>query len=295
MMRKGFFYLALALPMIGACRAKPSAPASVYSGQGVIQEIHPKRQELVIAADAIPGFMDAMTMPYPVAAPDILKGLKPGGAIAFKIRVAADGTALIESITKSPPAENEPAAAAAPDNAALIHIPKAGEKPPRAAFTDQNGRRFRLSAARGKIVILDFIYAACPFPDYCPRSMAQMREIQTILGSAIGTKAILAIVTFDPLHDSPSTLKRYAAKHGASGAGWKFLTGRPKTVEKFVSFFDVNYWTGPNGRITRHSLSAALLGPDGAVAKFYAGNDWTGAQIAADAKSLLEKSAGAGR
>src|ERR1044071_1281345 len=53
-----------------------SAPAGEtnYPVRGVLKEIKPDEHQLVISHEAIPGFMEAMTMPFNVKDPVLLSG-----------------------------------------------------------------------------------------------------------------------------------------------------------------------------------------------------------------------------
>lgn len=57
----------------------------IYEGEGEVRIVDPKEKLLVVKHGDIPGFMGAMTMGYPVSSPDLLKGLKKGDTIKFKI------------------------------------------------------------------------------------------------------------------------------------------------------------------------------------------------------------------
>ncbi len=64
--------------------------ADPYEGHGVIQEV--QDGQLVIQHDAIPGFMAAMTMGYPVDTEVDVADLAPGDEIMFDIeRLEPDG------------------------------------------------------------------------------------------------------------------------------------------------------------------------------------------------------------
>lgn len=58
-------FVALAL-LAGCARKAPEAPVKAYEMHGVIQQLDPSSHTAIIKHDAIPGFMEAMTMEYPV-------------------------------------------------------------------------------------------------------------------------------------------------------------------------------------------------------------------------------------
>lgn len=72
--------------------AAASAPASetrTYQGVGTIVEL--SEESLVLDHDAIPGFMEAMSMSYPVDDPSILEPLEEGMVVRFRVVVDEDG------------------------------------------------------------------------------------------------------------------------------------------------------------------------------------------------------------
>lgn len=72
--------------MVHAQAAKPK----FYEGEGEVRIADPEEKLLVVKHGDIPGFMGAMTMGYPVSSPDLLKGLKKGDKIKFKIDAARE-------------------------------------------------------------------------------------------------------------------------------------------------------------------------------------------------------------
>lgn len=70
-----------------------SAPASgdtsgtTYEGVGTVVEI--RDDSIVLDHDTIPGFMEAMTMPYPVSDPSILEPFEQGMVVNFRVVVDA--------------------------------------------------------------------------------------------------------------------------------------------------------------------------------------------------------------
>src|ERR1041385_1782790 len=61
-----------------------------YAVRGVVLKIEPAGKTVVISADAIPGYMEAMTMPYTVRDAKELQGLKAGMFVDFTLVVEKD-------------------------------------------------------------------------------------------------------------------------------------------------------------------------------------------------------------
>lgn len=91
--------LAAALTGIIALTACSSKPPEQHSVTGIIQEVQGNGKTLLIDAQAIPGFMDAMTMPYDLSDPQLAKDLKTGDHVQFTITKNGDSW-LITRISK---------------------------------------------------------------------------------------------------------------------------------------------------------------------------------------------------
>ena len=70
--------------------AQSSSSARMFSAQGVVEELHPENQTVVIKHQAISNYMEAMTMPFPVKNPADLSGLKRGDQVTFQLHVTDD-------------------------------------------------------------------------------------------------------------------------------------------------------------------------------------------------------------
>jgi len=68
-----------------------------YSLKGKVVSIDKQTHEVVVDAEAIPGFMGAMAMPYPVKDVKILDELSPGDEIRGDLVVNA-GSPVLESV-----------------------------------------------------------------------------------------------------------------------------------------------------------------------------------------------------
>ncbi|PCI37166.1 MAG: hypothetical protein COB53_07340 [Elusimicrobia bacterium] len=64
--------------------AKAAQPLS-HVVMGVVKSVRSEGRVLVVDHEDIPGFMEAMTMPFTVEDPDLTKSLKPGDKIEFTI------------------------------------------------------------------------------------------------------------------------------------------------------------------------------------------------------------------
>ncbi|MFQ5569939.1 MAG: copper-binding protein [Rhodothermales bacterium] len=57
--------------------------AQAYEAVGMVVSIMANKKFVIIDHEAIPGYMDAMSMPFPVADSTVLRGIQPGDSIRF--------------------------------------------------------------------------------------------------------------------------------------------------------------------------------------------------------------------
>ncbi|MDH4290082.1 MAG: SCO family protein [Aquincola sp.] len=101
---------------------------------------------------------------------------------------------------------------------------------------DQDGRDVRLVSdlVGQRVTVVDFVYTTCT--TVCPVLSATLAELQRQLGARVGQDVQLVSITVDPLRDTPSRLKAYAASHQA-GSGWHWLTGSKGDVDGVLKAF----------------------------------------------------------
>lgn len=291
-----FAAVLLAVLAVAGCHSSPkpadqSSPAAafkVYKLRGKVVSTNPSTGEVTVAHEAIPGFMDAMTMPYKLKDPNVLGDLHPGDVITADVLVSQnpDADILLDHIVV--------VAQAKPDYkpAVFYHVPAPGDVVPDFKLRNQDGRAIHLDQFRGKALLLTFIYTRCPLPNFCPLITRNFANIDRALAGnpALYARTHLLCVSFDPEHDTPARLRAYGAQYIGSDAKnafvhWDFaVAAKPELIE-MAKFFDVGITYGASDTIT-HTLSTTLIDPRGKVAQFYPGNEWTPAQIVADVKKL---------
>jgi protein SCO1/2 len=238
----------------------------------------------MIDGDDIPGFMAAMTMPYPVKDSSLLDKLKPGDQITADVVVHGDDSWLENVVVTGHSTPPKPIA--------QLHIPSVGDAVPDFKFINQDNHPISLQQYRGQALLVTFIYTRCPFPDFCPRLSHQFAEINRQLASdhALYRKTHLLSITFDPAHDTPKVLRAYAfsccgSKSPSLFQHWEFAAPRPADLAAIANFFAVDYQK--DGAAITHSLSTAVIGPDGRIFKWYHDSDWQPSDLIKDAADAL--------
>lgn len=283
----------LVLLILVACGCQAAKPSAVHTVKGTIREISADRRTITIQHEEIPGYMSAMTMLFPVKSPELLDGFVPGEAVRFRL-IVFPRDAYIDQIiaAQSFPnrsVEKKPSTPDSPDNQGELHLPQRGEPAPDFTLVNQDGRTVRLSDYNGRILVLNFVYTRCPLPTYCPRLMEEFKTAQKLLKNAMGREVAFLTITFDPRFDTPAVLKQYGSRYDADGASWRLLSGKPDEIRKVASFFNVAYWTSPQGTIEDHTLSAAVVDRTGKVARFYSGQRWSASDLVRDVQALLKE------
>jgi protein SCO1/2 len=288
---------ALSLAILTGCHAGSTAEqsaaqdaqAKVYHLRGKVIAGDPATGQVTLDHEAIPGFMDAMTMPYKLKDPGILSELHPGDEITADVLVqqGGDGDVALDHIVVI--------AEAKPDYrpTVLYHVPEPGDQVPNFTLRNQDGRTIHLDQFRGKTLLVTFIYTRCPLPNFCPLITHNFAVINRQLEAdpALYAHTHLVCVSFDPDNDTPARLRAYGAAYiGSDGkdafAHWDFATTDKPELKKMAQYFDVGVTYGPEDTIT-HTLSTTLIGPHGKVAQFYPGNEWTPDQVMSDVKRVV--------
>ena len=257
--------------------------------RGKVLSTDAARGEVLLDAEAIPGFMEAMTMPYKLRTPNILSELHPGDQITATLYVT-DGSDLLDQIviTGQGQADYKPPM--------QYHVPSPGDEVPDFKFLNQNGKLVSIGEFKGKVLLLTFIYTRCPLPDYCPKMSQNFAKIDKALAAdpALYATTHLLSVSFDPAYDTPAVLRSYGGAYPGNYtqekfAHWDFAAPSKAEQESVDKFFDVGVTPEKDHTIT-HSLSTVVIGPDGKVFRWYPTNDWTADQVLADIKQLAVKS-----
>jgi protein SCO1/2 len=298
-MRRILIGFGMALVLVSGChsgqKSAPEAASSqnfkTYKLRGKVVRTDSAKGEVTVDHEAIPGFMEAMTMPYQLKDANITSELHPGDVITADVLVSQDPNAdvfldHIVVVAQSKP-DYRPAV--------QYHVPAAGDAVPDFKLKNQDGHTIRLEQFKGQALLVTFIYTRCPLPNYCPRVTRNFAEIERQLAAtpAVLAKTHLLCVSFDPENDTPERLRAYGATYigsdaKAAFAHWDFASPDKAVLGEMARFFDVGLTNESDGTIT-HTLSTTLIGPDGKVVKFYPGNEWTVEQALGDVRQTVGK------
>jgi protein SCO1/2 len=260
----------------------PSATAT-YQLRGIVVSSDGDKGIVSVDAEAIPGLMGAMTMPYKLAQPGVAGELHPGDRITARLRISVDASVLDQiDVTAQAQPDYKPSK--------FYNVPAPGQTVPDFKFLNQSGKTIDVDQFRGNVLLLTFIYTRCPLPDYCIRMSRNFAAIQQQLAAdpRLLNKAHLLSISFDPAYDTPKILRNYGAAYAGKDAfsHWDFVVPPAAELDMVDQFFDVGVSPGSNHTIT-HSLSTAVIAPDGKIFRWYPSNEWTPSALVDDVKQAL--------
>lgn len=264
--------------------ASSASAAQRYAVRGMVVSVDRAGKTFTASIDAIPKFMAAMKMPFEVRQASDLDGLVPGAIVEFAL-IVDERSSHAENIriVRYQSVEQDPFSASRltllneiVGGAARTSLP-IGEAVPDFTLTDQNRRSVKLSDFRGKVVAVNFIYTRCALPNFCLRVANDFSVLQKRFQAQLGRDLVLLTVTFDPVHDTPDVLAKYAEQWKADPATWHFLTGPPPNIQRVCELFGVHAFQ--NEGLIDHSLHTALIDRDGKLVANIEGNQFTATQL----------------
>jgi protein SCO1/2 len=266
--------------------------AKRYDVTGILLKVDRPHKTFVASCAAIPGFMEAMVMPYSVRDEKALDGVQPGMQIEFTLVVDTDHSYVegikahrFESMAQDPMRARRLQILDGSDaNPAPLAI---GQPAPDFHLIDQVRKPVTLSQFTGKVVALTFIYTTCPLPDFCFRLSNNFGKVAQRFAGRMGRDLVLLSITFDPVHDEPEVLAKYAATWKADPKSWHFLTGPLPAVKALCRSFGVNFWQD-EGLLT-HTLHTVVIDRRGRVAANLEGNEFTADQLGDLVKATLDR------
>lgn len=254
-----------------------------YDLTGRVVAVDKQAAQVTLAHQAIPGYMAAMTMPFNVKDRWALEVLEPGYQVQATLVVTGGRSWLQDLVVTRQTRGVLPVSGS---------DPKAGGEVPDFTLVNQDGRKISLARYRGQALALTFIYTRCPLPDFCPLMNSNFQKLDALLAQdrTLYQKTHLLTVSFDPEHDTPQVLREFGSRYAGRAANdgfahWEFASGTPSEIKSMALFFGFSYWP-ESGQIV-HSLSTAVIRPDGRLGRVYRGNGWKPEQVLEELRGLI--------
>jgi protein SCO1/2 len=292
--------LLLSAAAVWLSAAGPAAPPPErHAARGLVLEVDAPGRRVVVSHDDIPGFMDAMAMPFSVRKSEDVATLAAGHLIDFvvveeKDAIYAEGirvrafTGTDPQAMKAQQLEILQSLMADPADPAVA----VGAAVPDFSLVDHNKKTVTLSRLQGQVVVVSFMYTRCRLANACFRLSNNLAILRDRFGAALGKDLALLTVTFDPANDGPEALQRYAKtwRAEAPDTGWHFLTGPVEEVRRVCHLFGMNFWADL-GMIT-HTMRTIVIDRNGTMIARLEGNEFTAQQLGDLVDSVLKRSPG---
>jgi protein SCO1/2 len=293
-----FLALVLSVLCLSACGGgavnNNAAPQNTnrYAVRGKIISVSRDKKKATIDHEAIEGFMEAMTMEFPIHAEWVWDNLTPGSEIRAELVVDNSGPEPfwlenVGIIAAGLPGEGR---------GAKEESPQIGKQLADFILTNQDGKSISAKTFLGKALAITFIYSKCPLPEYCIKMSTNFSDLANQLNAdpERRDKIRLLSISFDPENDTPEKLRSYGLGYLGKNAKpdfevWQLAVGKDSEVRKVADFFGLRYEVDPtNKALINHSLRTAVVGPDGKVVKIFAGNEWTPGELLKELESTLQ-------
>jgi len=268
-----------------------------YSATGMVVKVDAATNTVVISCQSIPGFMDAMTMPFTVHDSRDLAGLSRGEMVGFTFVVEKD-SAYAEHIKVRPyqSSEQDPFTAQrlkllnrVASGSGTTKALSIGDVVPDFTLLDTDRHSVSLSQFSGKVIALNFIYTSCALPNFCYRISNNFGVLQRRFKEQLGIELVLLTVTFDPERDQPEVLARYARTWKANPATWHFLTGPVIDVRRVTDMFGMDFF--PDEGLMNHSLHTAVIDRRRKLVANIEGNQYSAEQLGDLVQTVLREPA----
>lgn len=288
-------FLLLSALFVSACgnpapTESNSANQKRYDLRGTVVSVDKLQKRAKIDHEDIPGFMERMTMEFPIHENWVWEDLVPG--VQIRAELVVDSSAkdpywlekisiVANSAPNQPPVEEK-------------QPEQVGKVVPDLSLTNQEGKKFTFKDYRGKALAITFIYRECPLPEFCIKMSKQFSEManQIAADPDAKDKVRLLSISFDPERDTPEKLKQYGLGYLGKDAKddltvWNLAVGTDKEVRAVADFFGLKYETDAADKTQiNHSLVTVVIAPDGKVTRLFTGGRWTPDDVLAELKRV---------
>jgi len=122
-------------------------------------------------------------------------------------------------------------------------------------LVDQSGSRVSLSAQRGRLVLLTFLYTNCP--DICPLIAQSLNTTLHGLGADAARVRVLA-VSVDPVGDTPAHVRAFVRRHRLLPS-FRYLTGTRAELQRIWAAYRIGVQTEALSSFSAHSAATYLI------------------------------------
>jgi protein SCO1 len=283
-MRYFLSFVLSAIVLFTSCKPETSAISTDsvkrFPIQGKVISVDSANKKVELQHNDIPGYMDAMTMKFPIRNADwVFAELAKDADLRAELVVDnAKSEYWLENVgivvSQNPTSTQS--------NIEDKLFAKKDQPLPDFKLTNQDGKLITLKDFNGKAFAITFIYARCPLPNYCIKMSTNFSDAANLLKeSEMKDKIKLLTISFDPENDTPAKLRQYGIGYLGKDSKpnfdiWQLAVGKDSEIKTVTDFVGLRYEKDENDKTQiNHSLRTVILSPDGKVSEVISGNEFT--------------------
>ena len=273
---------------VWAASAESSTKTNYFQATGLITEVKPGEKKVEIKHDAIPGYMDAMTMTFDVPDTNELKDIDRGDPIAFRLVIMESNGwpehGWVDQIRKTGARKNILPTTGSFRFVRDVEPLDVGDPLPEYHFTNEFNQQITTSQFKGQALAFNFLFTRCPFPDFCPRTAKLFAETEKALANLPNgpTNWHLLTITIDPEYDTPAVLRSYGRIYNYDSNRWTFATGALVDITAIGEQFGLTFWRDETSGLPNHNLRTVVIDTKGRVVNRLDGNTWESPELVQD-------------
>ena len=251
------------------------SPAVNYEVKGVILEIDTSKKSLMIRHDAIPGFMDAMTMEFTTDDQYSIFNLSKGDSISFMYSVNVSDRPKYSNtynfdVLDNVNVDNDPFFDWDNDPYDKVEI---GGTISNASFLDKDGNKFVIEKSN-KLRFISFIFSRCPDKTMCHAIIDKNRYLAERFKNNRDIEFI--IISFDYLFDTPDIINKEYKSIEDSYGNIKFLSSQKNIADIALLSRQTGfrYSNVERGTQIGHSMKSILLNEKMTLLEDFDGKEW---------------------
>jgi len=129
-------------------------------------------------------------------------------------------------------------------------------------WTTDAGKQVHLDDLRGGPRVLAMMFTHCP--SLCPTLVRDLKALDAAMPAADRATTEYVLVTIDPEHDDPATLREFRSRMALDPKRWVLLRGNASDTQQLAAVLGFNYGKG-DGRNYTHSNLVTVLDGEGDI------------------------------
>jgi protein SCO1/2 len=152
------------------------------------------------------------------------------------------------------------------------------------SFLDRDRNPVRLTALRGKPLVVNLVYTACSHT--CPIIVQTLHGAVEVAQDALGADSFSVVtIGFDARDDTPARMRAYASSQGVDLPNWRFLSGNEATIASLSADLGFIYFPSPKG--FDHLAQTTVIDAEGLVYRHVYGSDFNAPALVEPLKDLV--------